>query len=83
MQARFSTFLWVQALDLAIVTTRSGAMCVLPLDSVLSVHGCMALVFSSQFLITYVLAGSLVYAMDKEARRSFVQQLQHSSVAAA
>ena len=72
LQARFSTFVWVQALDLAIVTARSGALCTLPYDSCLSVRQCLALVFTSHFLLTYVIAGSIVWYMDREARRTFL-----------
>ncbi|KAA6419981.1 MAG: hypothetical protein FRX49_10003 [Trebouxia sp. A1-2] len=83
--ARFSTFVWVQALDLVIVATRSGTLCALPSDSGLSVQLCVGLVFASHVVITYLCAGTLVWRMDRDARQSFIRQQQHGagSVAAA
>ncbi len=83
VQARFSTFVWVQALDLVTVATRSGALCALPSDSGLSVQLCIGLVFASHIVITYLCAGTLVWRMDRDARQSFVRQQQHSSVTVA
>lgn len=83
LQARFSTFVWVQALDLVIVATRSGALCDLPSDSGMSEQLCVGLVFVSHIIITYLCAGTLVWCMDRDARHSFVQQQQHGSVTVA
>ncbi|DBA76935.1 TPA: hypothetical protein ACH3X1_009531 [Trebouxia sp. C0004] len=81
--ARFSTFIWVQALDLVIVATRSGALCAMPSDSGLSVQLCIGLVFASHVVITYLCAGTLVWRMDRDARQSFVRQQQHGAVSVA
>ena len=78
LQVRFSTFVWVQALDLAIVTARSGALCALPEGLFQSTQRCILAVLSSHFLITYVFAGSVVWYMDMQARCSFVQYCQHA-----
>jgi len=83
LQACFSTFVWVQALDLVIVASRSGALCALPSDSGLSVQLCVGLVFASHIVITYLCAGTLVWRMDRDARQSFVRQQQHGSVSLA
>ena len=83
LQARFSTFVWVQALDLLIVATRSGALCALPSDSGLSEQLCVSLVFASHVVITYLCAGTLVWRMDRDARQSFVRQQQHGAVSVA
>ncbi len=83
LQARFSTFVWVQALDLVIVATRSGALCALPSDSSLSVQLCVGLVFASHIVITYLCAGTLVWRMDRDARQSFVRQQQHGAATVA
>ena len=80
LQARFSTFTWVQALDLVIVATRSGALCALPSDSGLSEQLCVSMVFASHIVITYLCPGTLVWRMDRDARQSFVRQQQHGSV---
>lgn len=81
--ARFSTFVWVQALDLVIVATRSGTLCALPSAAGLSVQLCVGLVFASHIFITYLCVGTLVWRMDRDARQSFVRQHQHGAVSVA
>lgn len=83
LQARFSTFVWVQALDLVIVATRSGALCALPSAAGLSVPLCVGFVFASHIFITYLCVGTLVWRMDRDARQSFVRQQQHGAVSVA
>lgn len=78
VQVRFSTFVWVQALDLAILTTTSGALCALPQGFFQSTQRCILAVLSSHILITYVFAGCAVWYMDMQARSSFVQYCQHA-----
>ena len=82
LQARFSTFLWVQAIDLAIITTRAGVLCEsLPEGSFLSPYRCMAMVLSTHFVVTYALIGSVVWKMDQQERRSFLYQHQRANAA--
>ena len=76
LQYRFSTFLWVQALDLAILAARSGALCALPEGVFRSTQSCMLVVLGSHAIITYILAGGTVWYMDMQARCTFVQRSQ-------
>lgn len=62
---------------------RSGDMCTTSTESDLSTRQCVVLVVVSNFLVTYLFAGSLVWYMDKFARESFIQQQQHVSIDAA
>lgn len=78
LQVRFSTFVWVQALDLAILTARSGALCALPQGFFQSTQRCILAVLSSHILITYIFAGCVVWYMDMQARCSFIQYCQHA-----
>lgn len=78
LQFRFSTFFWVQALDLGILTARSGALCALPASVFQSTQRCMLAVLGSHFVITYLLAGGAIWYMDMQARSSFVQHAQHA-----
>lgn len=78
LQHRFSTFLWVQALDLAIFGARSGALCALPDGVFRSTQTCVLAVLGSHTVITYILAGGAVWYMDMQARCNFVQHSQHA-----
>ena len=41
----------------------------------------MAMTLSTHFVVTYALIGSIVWNMDKQERRSFVQQHQRADAA--
>lgn len=64
----------VQALDLAIVTASSGVLCKQPSSSQIPPWQCVVITLVSHVLVAYFAIGSLVWYMDKQARKSFVMQ---------
>ena len=79
LQARFNLFIWVQALDFAVIAVASRVFCASHAEAVTSLKQYASLVAASHGII-YVLTGSLVWYLDKQARQQFVQH--HLSQAA-
>ena len=76
LQARFTIFMPVQALDLAIVTASSGMFCKQPAPSQFVPWQCVVLTIASHVFVAYLTIGTLVWYMDKQARQKFVLQRQ-------
>lgn len=72
LQARFTIFMPVQALDLAIVTASSGILCKQPAAERGVPWHCMLTMLVSHVLVAYLIDGALVWYMDRQARRKFV-----------
>jgi len=77
--ARFTVFMPVQALDLAIVTASSGMLCKQPEPSQVVPLQCVVLTIVSHVFVAYFSIGTVVWYMDKQARHKFVQQRQLES----
>ena len=76
LQARFTIFMPVQALDLAIVTASSGVLCKHPVTDHATPWQCVATALVGHILVAYLTVGALVWYMDRQARRTFVLQRQ-------
>ena len=72
LQARFSTFVWVEAVKLVMIAAASKDLCAAHVDAAVSLQHCTSLVLASQYVVACVLAGGYVWCLDKQARRRFV-----------